>query len=102
MPFHELTEEQILKAIEGYTNELEPELKKMEAFYRQFVCPQCKSGSLTKEYDPRIAFSDPNTLIARAILTCSLCGCSFDPHSGLILRMGNVAKLPPDIPIIQK
>jgi acetone carboxylase gamma subunit len=95
MPLVELDPEIALAAIEGQVNLLEGEQKKADAFYRQFICPSCKSGSLSKRFDPRHAFADSDWLIARATLICNECGCHFDPHSGLLLEPGK-----PRIPII--
>jgi hypothetical protein len=99
MPFVEMDPEFALKAIEGYQNELEPERKALEAFYRQFRCKRC-GGFCKKEQVHGHVFSDPNVLVPRAVLRCTRCSCLFDPHSGLILEMGNPAKVPPDIPIL--
>jgi rubredoxin len=76
------------EAIRPYTNELESENTKLEAFYRQFVCPACK-GHCVKEYSPSHAFSDPGTLVARALLRCTTCRHLFDPHSGMTVEVGN-------------
>ena len=100
MHFVEMDPELIRKALEGYTNELAPEQKKLEAFYRQFHCQRCKSTSLRKEADVRHAFSDPDTLVPRSLLRCNLCSCLFDPFTGVQLERGNPAKIEPDIPII--
>lgn len=100
MPYKELDPEIIFAAIEGYENILDGEQKKADSFYRQFICPSCKGANLTKHFTPRHAFSDPDWLIGRATLICDACGCHFDPHSGLILEMGNPAKVPSDIPIL--
>lgn len=89
----------VWKAIEGHQNELEPEQRKLDAFYRQFVCPRCK-GKCHKEYDAQHAFSDPDTLVPRALLRCDDCTALFDPHNGMIVEMGNLAKVGSDIPII--
>jgi hypothetical protein len=100
MPYTELDPEVALAAIAGYENAFEGEQRKMDAFYRQFICPSCKSGSLSKRFLPGHTFADPDHLLARATLVCNECKCHFDPHSGLILEMGNPAKVPPHIPII--
>lgn len=91
------------KLIEGYQNELDPEVKKLEAYYRQFDCPRCK-GSCRKEIDARHTFADPNTLVPRALLRCISCQCLFNPHilgdqGPMILEMGNPAKIPSPIHI---
>lgn len=87
------------KAIEGYQNELGPEQRTLDAFYRQFRCPRCK-GPCRKETLLHHAFADPDTLSPRSVLRCTLCEALFDPHSGIRLEMGNPAKVPPDIPIL--
>lgn len=88
-----------LRAIEGYTNELDPERKALDAFYRQFKCKRC-GADVTKEYDVKHAFSDPDTLNPRALLRCTRCRCLFDPHTGLVLDLGNMNQTPDGIPLI--
>src|ERR1700722_4852822 len=87
------------KAIEGYQNELEPQRKALEVFYRQFRCLRCKS-ECRKETVSGHTFSDVDTLVPRSCLRCLSCACLFDPHSGLLLKMGQPGQLPPDIPLI--
>lgn len=96
MPVITMKPEDVLKAIEGYENELDPERKALEAFYRQFRCKAC-GGAVRKELNKSHAFADPGTLTARALLRCTVCNCLFDPHSGLVLELGNAAKTPEDI-----
>lgn len=100
MPYVELDPEVALEAIEGHESIFTGEQLKADAFYRQFICPSCKSSSLGKRFNARHAFADPSWHIARATLVCNECGCHFDPHSGLILEMGNPAKVESPIPII--
>lgn len=87
MRVHEMDPALIWKLIEGFQNELEPEVRKLDAFYRQFHCPRC-GGACRKETDPRHAFSDPETLVARSLLRCTLCTCLFDPHTNIVLETG--------------
>lgn len=89
----------VLKAIEGYENELAPERNGLEAFYRQFKCQRC-GGPVQKELSPKHAFSDPNTLTPRALLRCLHCKCLFDPHSGLTVERGDMKKTPDGIPLV--
>lgn len=93
MPFVEMTPEDALAAVEGYEDVLTGEQLKLNAFYRQFICPSCKGTSLSKRHATRHAFADPNWLVARATLVCNQCKCEFDPHTGIILEMGNPAKV---------
>jgi len=99
MYIREMDPELVWKAIEGYQNELELAPKALDAFYRQFRCPRCGSGC-RKETIVRHAFADPNTLVPRCVLRCLSCEALFDPHSGIRLEMGNPAKVPPDIAIL--
>jgi len=99
MPFVELDPLLARKAIEGYQNELVAEQKALDAFYRQFKCTRCQ-GPYRRETLVRHAFADPSYLVPRSVLRCTLCEALFDPHSGLQLELGNPAKVPPDIPIL--
>lgn len=93
MPFVELDPEVALKAIEGFENELDPELRGLETFYRQFKCPRCR-GEMRKEFSGGEsgghAFADRGTMNPRALLRCANpeCGCLIDPHSGLLVERG--------------
>lgn len=89
MPFIEMDPELVLKAIEGYENELAGEAAKLEAFYRQFTCKRCGSRLLNKEVTVAHAFADDSTLVPRSLLRCQTCGFLFDPHSGLTLEIGH-------------
>ena len=88
MSFVEMDPELVLKAIEGYSNELEPENKKLEAFYRQARCLQCK-GACHKEYDSQHAFSDPDTALPRALMRCNECRALFDPFNSMLIEPGH-------------
>jgi hypothetical protein len=101
MEFQEMDPEIAWKLIEGYEDELSPAHKVQEAFYRQFTCPRCGRDGLAREtISARHAFSDPDSPVPRAGLRCNSCSCLFDPHTGMLVEMGNPAKIPPDIPII--
>jgi len=100
MSFVELDPTLAWKAIEGYQNELAPEQKALEAFYRQFKCQRC-DGDCRREMTTSHAFSDPGTLVPRSLLRCLRCSCLFDPHTGIRLEMGNLGKIEPEIPIIR-
>lgn len=101
MPFKELDAEIAWKAIEGYDNELTPQQRALDAFYRQFRCKRCGSTCRKELASAQHAFADPDTLVPRSVLRCNSCECLFDPHTGMMLEMGNPAKTPPDIPIIR-
>jgi len=101
MDFKEMDPELAIRLIEGQEDVLAGEGKKLDAFYRQFHCPRCETAGLQPEFTtPQFAFGDPNVPIPRAALRCRSCDCLFDPHNGILLEMGNPAKLPVEIPII--
>lgn len=77
------------KAIEGYTDELEPQRRALEAFYRQFRCKVC-GRPCQKEAVRSHVFADPDTSVPRSCLRCTTCRCLFDPHTGIILESGTV------------
>lgn len=85
MHFVTMDPELAMSLIDGYENELEGELRKLEAFYRQFTCPKCRS-SMAKELNSLHTFSDPETLVPRSLLRCTSCDLLLDPHTGLILQ----------------
>lgn len=77
------------KLVEGYQNELEPQRKALEALYRNCRCPKCK-GACRKEFVSGHVFADPSILVPRSCLRCLTCDLLFDPHSDLVLEMGDV------------
>lgn len=48
---------------------------------------------MVKELDTRVAWTSEDAL-PRFLLRCQECGHLFDPETGLILDMGNAAKIP--------
>jgi hypothetical protein len=91
--------DEISKLLEGHTNIVTPMAEKREAFYKSQQCPNCESTSLTRSTNSRIAFRGDDPL-ARYVMTCQDCDCVFDPHSNLVLEMGNRAKLKSAIPLL--
>jgi hypothetical protein len=85
--FVEMDQELALKLIEGYENELEPEQKKQEAFYRNCACPRCGGQCEKRFISADHAFGD-GSVLPRSGLKCTMCNCLFDPHSNLILEIG--------------
>jgi len=91
--YQELDPEICRKMIEGYDDVLEGEAKKQDAFYRQFRCLRCGSAcekiflGLHHAFDP-----GSDTPLPRSGLRCTQCSCTFDPHSGLIVEIGEGGK----------
>lgn len=90
MRFVEMDPEIALKLIEGYHNELEPEHKAQEAFYRQFSCPRC-GGNVEKHFLGIQHAFPGDSILPRSGLKCVRCACVFDPHSGLVVSIGEAA-----------
>jgi hypothetical protein len=90
--YQEMPPEVIEKILEGYEDALEPEWRKQEAFYRQFACPRCEGRCEKAFISIKHAFGD-GALVARSGLQCTLCSCLFDPHSGLIVNLGNMGQI---------
>jgi hypothetical protein len=100
MVYVEMDPELVRKALEGYQNELAPEKRKLDAFYRQFKCKRC-SGPVRQETHSQHCFNDPDTMTPRALLRCEHCSCLFDPHSNIVLELGDPDKVL-NVPIVGK
>ena len=72
MHFVPMDQELIEKAIEGFEDALGPATKKLDAFYRQFVCPYC-GGDCTKEAAPIGHVFNEEELVQRSVLRCKQC-----------------------------
>ncbi len=91
--FKELDPQLHLKLIEGYEDELTPEANKLEAFYQaNRKCKRC-GDSMQKQFNPATAWSG-ESLVAKALLTCSNCGFTLEPFTGIIVDTGSAAKIP--------
>jgi len=89
-----------LKLLEGRVDVITPLAAEREAFYQSQTCPQCLGTSLKKTGDVRFMFR-PGEALPRYWLECDGCRCVFDPHTGLVVKMGNIARsLEPAIPIL--
>ena len=96
--FKEMDPEVAWRLIEGYQDELTPEAKKQEAFYRQFRCQNCRT-ELQQEIDAKTCFRN-GAILPKALLRCALCGYLIDPETRIILSSGNPAQVPEELPII--
>lgn len=88
MKFRELDPDLCRKAVEGYTDTLSDAANKLEVFYRHHRCPHCR-GELKKEYSTTHAFSDPSSIVPRALLRCTGCRYLKDPFSSIVVEAGN-------------
>jgi hypothetical protein len=88
------------KLLEGHRDVVSPLADEREAFYYSQVCPHCGTTGLKKTGDARMMFRNGDPM-PRYLLECEACGCVHDPHSGIIVTLGNLAKaLKPAFPIL--
>ena len=91
----------ILKLLEGREDVITPLAEKHEQIYQNAICPTCAGDRFEKIGDARRLFR-PGKPFAHYQLECCGCGCQFDPHSGIVIKSGNLAEaIEPAIPIIQ-
>jgi hypothetical protein len=95
MPYVPMDPDVITDILKEYTDILTPEQEKLDSFYRQFVCPSCRSTNMVKHFTAAHAFADSTWKVPRATLICADCSCHMDPHSGLLLARGNTNKIIP-------
>lgn len=96
--FHPMDPTLIRKAIEGHDFILGEEKKKQDDFYDRFSCRRCGHHPLTRRAHPK-PFIEGEAL-ARSLLGCESCGHVFDPHSGIDVELGNPARIPPAVPLL--
>ena len=89
--FKEMDPNLAAKLIEGYENVLDPERRKLEAFYRQFKCPKCKGNMIKHFLSIQHSFGDPDIPVPRSGLKCMACNLTIDPHSGIVVDLGVAA-----------
>jgi hypothetical protein len=91
--YHELSPEQIAKAVEGYDDELSAVAKADEAFYQLHSrCKRCQT-QMVKQFDGRICFS-PDHPLPKALLHCTKCGFLYNPWSDIVVNSGSAAHIP--------
>lgn len=94
-----LDQEITQKLLEGHRDVLTEMNKEREKFYAAQPCPRC-GGNCRKLGDYHTMYTGEGPL-PKFCLQCLACGEEFDPHTGIILKTGNVAKaVVPAIPII--
>ena len=91
----------LLKMLEGRVDIVTPMALERENFYRAQECPTCGGSSLIRKADAKSIFR-ANDPMPRYLLCCRDCDCLLDPHSGILLSMGNAAKaMEPMYPILK-
>ena len=102
MAIEELDPEIARQLLEGHKDEITGLSREREQFYQDQICPTCYGAFFIKVDNPPTRFS-PNDPLPRYLLKCTACNCLFNPHSGIILTMGNLGEpLEPAVPLIEK
>ena len=100
MELKPLDPEVILRMLVGHKDIITPMAQEREKFYQSQSCPHCGGATFTKHATSADIFRG-NDPLARYQLICQDCDCLFDPHSGLVLKLGNRAKAwGPPVPLI--
>jgi hypothetical protein len=95
-----LDPEVAMKLLEGHEDIITKAAEQREKFYAAQSCPRC-GGSCVKHGDFRTMFTGDEPL-PKFMLKCLACGEIFDPHTGLIVKTGNIAQaLVPAVPILK-
>jgi Zn ribbon nucleic-acid-binding protein len=90
-----------MKLLEGHEDILTPAAVERERFYTTQSCPRC-GGRCRKIGDFRTMWHR-GEILPRFYLECLACGCEFNPHNGMIVKLGNVGQaVEPAIPILRK
>lgn len=85
--------------MEGHEDVVTPAAKASERFYAAQSCIRC-GGSCRKVGDVRTMFQQ-GEIMPQYRLECLACGCEFNPHSGMIVKMGNLGEaLEPAVPLL--
>ena len=98
---HLMSPEITAKLLEGHEDILTPAATERERFYSAQNCPRC-GGSCRKIGDFRTMWKE-GEILPRFYLECLACGCEFNPHNGMIIKMGNLGQaFEPAIPILKR
>ena len=76
--------------IQGEEDLITPRVELEQQIRDTTPCPRC-GGHFEKVLDPDRAFS-PDRVLPRFFHKCEVCGYTHDPHSGLVIDLGNPAK----------
>lgn len=87
------------KLLEGHQDVVTPLSEEREKFYAAQVCPRC--GGNCRKLGNYSSMYTGDEALPKFYMQCLACGEEFDPHSGIILKTGNVGKaVVPAYPIV--
>jgi len=97
MTFKEMARDTLADILAGAEDVLTKLVEADQAIYDDAYCPRC-GGSCSPELDVAHALRSDRP-IPRKNCRCLDCGCLFEPFTRLVLEMGNLARLEPQLPI---
>jgi hypothetical protein len=83
--FKPMKREDVLKALEGQKDILEPIFKQNEEFFKRLSCPACK-GEVSPIVDSRRPYRE-GSVLPNFLAKCKACGIEFEPHTGIQVTM---------------
>jgi hypothetical protein len=98
MLFKEMSRDLLSKIIEGEEDILSALVARDREIYDSASCPRC-GGRCATEVDAQRALKSSRP-IPRHNCRCLECKCLFEPFTGILIEMGNLANLEPKIPIL--
>lgn len=78
------------KLLEGHQDVLTSATEERDKYYAAQTCPRC-GGNCRKLGDYHAMYSGEESL-PRFYLQCLACGEEFDPHTGIVLKIGNISR----------
>jgi|GEM_PF-2259964 len=87
------------KLLEGHEDVVTKRAEDREKFYSAQSCPRC--GGNCRKLGNYHSMYRGEDILPKFYLECVACGEQFDPHSGIVLKTGNVGRaVEPAIPIV--
>lgn len=78
------------KLLEGHEDVVSARTEEQDKFYAAQSCPRC-GGNCRKLGDYRTMHTGDEVL-PKFYLQCLACGEEFDPHTGIVLKTGNIGQ----------
>lgn len=74
----------VLKALEGHSNALAPEVAAHEQYFKTLSCVRC-GGEVYAFVDPSRLYK-PGAMLPSYLARCRACGCEFEPYTKIEVR----------------
>jgi hypothetical protein len=98
MPIKPMDQALVLDYVEGRKDTVSERVQEDLEYFNSRQCPRCGGGCRAEPDVQRMIRA--GTTMTMYHCRCLECGCLFDPSLGLIVEMGNLARVRPTIPTI--